>query len=58
MNPTAVLIVEALVRYGPAVAKSVKEILEKPAPTQADWDALFAKVKTYDDYINAARSKP
>jgi len=48
----AILIVTALLKYGPEYARAVRDILSNPAPTAADWDALFAKTqKSYDDYV-------
>jgi hypothetical protein len=55
----AALIVQALIQYGPAAALAIKNVLSKPDPTQADWDAVFAVAtqKSYDDYIAAAKAK-
>ena len=56
----ALLIVGALVKYGPDVAASIQRMVAAGSePTQAQWDALFAKAagKTYDDYIREAQAK-
>ena len=52
-----VLIVQALLTYGPDVAKGVKALLTKGEVTDADFDALFAKIDAldFDDSRNAAR---
>jgi hypothetical protein len=58
--PAAVLIVlQALLQYGPAAALAIKNLLAVQEPTQADWDAVFATAtqKSYDDYIAAAKAK-
>jgi hypothetical protein len=53
---TVQIILQALLIYGPEAAKAIRDILTKKDPTQADWDAVFAKAtqKSYDDYIAAA----
>lgn len=49
---TAMLIVQALIQYGPAAAKAVKEIFETEKPTQEQWDKVFAICeKSYEDYV-------
>lgn len=52
MNTTEIIIM-ALVKYGPELARSILEIMGKETVTKEDWDALFAKAqaKTYDDYV-------
>lgn len=52
MNPLLVIIIEAVVKYVPALAIEIIQIMSKPAATDADWDALKAKWqgKTYEDY--------
>lgn len=47
----AIIIGTALIKYGPDIAKEIATILHKDAPTLDDWNAVFAKVKTYDDYV-------
>jgi len=46
-------------QYGPDAILAVKNLLSKPDPTQADWDAFFTVVtqKKYDDYIAAAKAR-
>ena len=56
----AIIIASALVKYGPDVAASIQRMFASgKEPTQADWDALFAKAtgKTYDDYIREAQAR-
>jgi hypothetical protein len=48
----AEIIAIALVKYGPALARSLADILTKPNPTRQDWDAVFALAeKSYADYV-------
>lgn len=57
----AIVILQILAQYGPAVAEAAQRIATSKDPTQADWDALFVKArKGYDDYIREAeeRAKP
>jgi hypothetical protein len=47
----ALLIGQALVKYGPATARAMAAIFAKPDPTVADWENVFAPAeKSYDDY--------
>jgi hypothetical protein len=59
MPAIVAIVIQALLQYGPAAALAIKNILSKPEPTQADWDAVFAAAtqKSYDDYIAAAKAK-
>lgn len=58
MNPIALLVIESLVKYGPAVAESVREMLKKDEPTDEDFARLFALAnKTYDQYREEARKR-
>lgn len=59
MPAAALIIIQALLQYGPAAALAIKNILSKPDPSQADWDAVFAAAtqKSYDDYTAAAKAK-
>jgi len=56
---SAILIIELLLRYGPAVAEAAQRMLSTGKdPTQAEWDALWAKAqKTYDTYIEEAEKR-
>ena len=46
MNPTVLLIVQALIQYGPEAAKAIQALFAQTTPpTQAQWDALFATVQ-------------
>jgi hypothetical protein len=38
---TAAIIIQALLTYGPDVAKAIQAIFANNNPTQADWDNLF-----------------
>lgn len=47
-----IVIAQALVKYGPAVARSIRDIFTKANPTIEDWEAVFAlSEKSYDDYV-------
>lgn len=52
-----ILVVQALLTYGPDVARSIKSLLTKSDATDADIDALLAKVEAldFDASRNAAR---
>jgi len=56
---SAILIIELLLRYGPAVAESAQRMLSTGKdPTQSEWDALWAKAqKPYDTYIEEAEKR-
>jgi hypothetical protein len=46
------LILEALVKYGPTVARSINDIFKKTEITPEDWDKVFALAdKSYDEYV-------
>lgn len=48
----AEIVALALVKYGPALARSLMDILSKPTPTPADWEAVFKLAeKSYEDYV-------
>ena len=52
MNATALLIAEALLKYGPGLARGLAELFAKPAPTLEDWEKVFALAdKRYEDYV-------
>lgn len=56
--PQAILIVELLLRYGPAVAKAAKDLMSMKDPTQADWDNLWALAdKDYNTLREEARKR-
>lgn len=49
---TALLIAEALIKYGPTLARGLAELFAKPAPTLEDWEKVFKLAeKSYDDYV-------
>lgn len=50
MNPTILLIIQYAITYGIPAAQDLIAILKKPDATIADVEALFAKVKTYEQY--------
>lgn len=51
----ALIIAEALVKYGPTVARAIAEIFEKKTPTLQDWEKVFALAeKSYEDYVKPA----
>ena len=41
------LIGQALLKYGPEIATAIAGIFQKKTHTIEDWNAIFAKVKTY-----------
>lgn len=56
--PPAIVILELLVKYGPAVAQAAQRIVTLKDPTQADWDALFERAqKPYDQFIAEAEAR-
>lgn len=51
MPPELILLTaQLLLKYGPTVAQDFVILFHKGDPTLDDWKALFAKVKTYEDY--------
>lgn len=55
MNPSLILLAgQLLLKYGPDIAHAFVLLFHKPDPTLADWETLFAQVKTYDEYMAAA----
>ena len=55
----ALFALKEIATHAPTVFAEVKELLSKPDPTDADWDALFAKAqgKSYEDYIAEAKAR-
>ncbi len=52
MSPTALLILEALVKYGPTVARSIANLVKVENPTTEQWEAVFKQAeKSYESYI-------
>ena len=54
----SILIVEAVVKYGPIVAEALARMIFKPEPTLEEWLALFKAMrdgqglgKTYEEWI-------
>jgi hypothetical protein len=60
MNPALVItIIEAAIKLVPLAREEIALLLAKNDPTEADWEALRAKVnKTYEDYIREAGGRP
>lgn len=58
MNPTTILIIEALIKYGPTIGAKVREfVTRKDAPTAEEWEALFKEAAiSYDEGKAAARA--
>lgn len=58
MNPTTILIIEALIRYGPVVGDKVRSFISRTdVPTAEEWEALFAEAAiSYDEGKAAARA--
>ena len=54
MTPAALLIAEALLKYGPGAARALATLFSKPEPTLADWEVVFKVTeKTYEDYTKS-----
>ncbi len=53
MTPAlSALILEALIKFGPSVARAITDIFRKETITAADWDKVFALAeKSYESYI-------
>lgn len=56
MTPAAIIILDAAMKYGPVIGRMVKDILNKPEPTVAEWDDLFSAMadqrsKSYFDMV-------
>lgn len=54
MSPAIILLIaEALLKYGPALARQYHALFTKTTPpTDAEWEALFKLAeKSYDDYV-------
>jgi hypothetical protein len=48
----ALLIGQALIEYGPTVARALRDLFAKTEITQADWDKVFDLCeKSYEDYV-------
>lgn len=46
------LIISALVKYGPTVAREIQLLFTKENPTQEDWDKVFSlAAKSYEEYV-------
>lgn len=51
---TGVLLVQALLKYGPQVATEIATLFKKKdAVTIDEWIAVFAKAKPYEYYVQA-----
>ena len=53
MDPVTIsLIVGALIRYGPSLAREIQLLFTKKEVTQEDWDKVFSLAeKSYDSYV-------
>ena len=48
----SVLILEALVKFGPSAARAIADLFRKDTITAADWDKVFDLAeKSYESYI-------
>jgi hypothetical protein len=48
----SLFILEALLKYGPTVAREIVALFQKNPPTISDWEQIFAACeKSYDDYV-------
>lgn len=48
----AILIAQALIKYGPTVARELTLLFKKDKPTAEDWDRVFTLAETpYDAYV-------
>jgi len=57
-SATTALIIEALVKYGPVLAKAIYDLFQVENPTKEQWDTLFATAeKSYDDYVRPVDKK-
>lgn len=54
----AALIIQFALQYGPALARELIALFQKPTATLADIDALLVKVQTYEQLAAAAGANP
>lgn len=50
MSPLVEALIIAGVKYGPDFVSKIIAVINKPEPTVADVEALFASVKPYEAY--------
>lgn len=50
MTSIAALLIQAALQYGIPAAEEIIAVMKNPAATVADVEALFAKIKTYEQY--------
>ena len=49
---TIIIIGQALIKYGPEVARQITVLFGKKEVTLEDWEAVFKTAeKSYDDYV-------
>jgi hypothetical protein len=49
---TAIIIAQALIKYGPEVARQLAILFGQKEVTLADWEKVFVLAeKSYDDYV-------
>lgn len=60
MSPaTIAIIVEALLRHGPAFGKAVYELFRTDNPTPQQWGDLFSLAeRSYESYVPASKLPP
>ncbi len=52
----ALLIAQMLLQHGPAAARALAEIFQKPNPTLQDWEVVFARAeKPYSQLVPNSR---
>ena len=51
MNELAASILILLAKYGPTVVEEIVLLTQKETITVDEWKSLFAKLKTYEEYV-------
>lgn len=59
MSPLAQAIILLTAKYGPKLVESIIEVAHRPAPTRADWKAVFAEAQAldYNQELQAAEQR-
>lgn len=59
MSPTALMILQALLTYGPTLARELQKLFSQQRdPTPEEWEKLFTMFsKSYEDYIAEAMAR-
>lgn len=56
---TGIIIAQLLLQYGPGLASAVANILHDSSdPVLAQWNAVFAQVRTYDQIVAPPTAAP